>query len=702
MFGHDSQDLKVPDKTSAPKRCRRGALTLSTALFLVGLWSVAAQASTEDSSSLKELSLEDLMSIEVTVTSVAKRPQRLADAAAAIYVLDQEDIRRSGATSIPELLRLVPGLQVARIDASKWAISSRGFNDRFANKLLVLMDGRTVYTPLFTGVFWERQDTILADIDRIEVIRGPGAALWGANAVNGVINIITKKAEETQGAYASVLVGTEDQAIVSLRYGAEIAEGSHLRAYAKYRESDSGKNTIGGGQGADNWYQPRVGFRGDFTLSDQDSLTLQGDIFKGDLGETRLGAQLPPPFLQVYEDDANTFGANILGRWTRQLSEESHLSLQIYYDHNESKFASLNLLGMGTEDITLDRNTFDVDFEHSFPIGDDHDILWGLGYRLNRTAANNASTAAFRDSKEVAHLVSFFLQDEWTLVPETLSLTLGSKFEYNSYTGFEYQPSAKVLWTPHTDHTLWFSAARAVRTPSRGERDARLLQTTALTPMGIPLAFEVGGDRDQESEELIALEAGYRVQPTEGLSLDFAGFVNFYDNLRSVEPLSPEFRMDPVPHLFASTETDNLLSGKTFGVEVAAEWQATDWWRLQGAYTYLKMDLSTDARSLDTFSEADEGRSPEHQFSLRSSIDITDDIEFDTTVRFVDSLPAIDVNSYVELDARIAWQPSENFELSIVGQNLLSNSHREFGSDQLGTVPSRVERSVYGQIKLKF
>ncbi|MDY6971150.1 MAG: TonB-dependent receptor [Thermodesulfobacteriota bacterium] len=644
---------------------------------------------------LKRLSIEDLLELEVT--SVSKKREKLSEAAAAVFVITREDIRRSGATSIPEALRMAPGLQVARIDASKWAITSRGFNHRLANKLLVLIDGRTVYTPLYSGVFWDIQDTLLEDIDRIEVIRGPGATLWGANAVNGVINIITRAAKETQGGLVSAGAGTEERGFGAIRYGAKLGNNAHYRVYAKYVNRDD--SVYASGEDAtDNWDISQGGFRIDWQASERNSLTLQGDIYEGDTGQTISFATLTDPYMISFSEDSETAGRNILMRWRRAFSESSELVFHAYYDYSERK----EELGRLFHDI------FEVDLQHRFALSDRQELLWGLGYRTIHDDINGLVSFKVDPERRESDLFSAFVQDKIMLIKDRLCLTLGSKFEHNDYTGSEIQPGARLLWTPDEDHSVWMSVARAVRTPSRVEQDVML--TLQAIPPGVPenpspLPFLISlrGNEDFESEALLAWEIGYRVRPVDTVSVDIAAFLNKYDNLRTIEPGLPylETVTDPV-HFTGPLFIDNKMDGDTYGVELVAAWQVSEWWCIRSTYTFLKMQLHMDRDSLDTSSEGAEGESPDHQFSLQSSMDLPGHLEFDVWCQYTDNLPTMEVGSYVSLDARLAWRPLEDFELSIVGQNLLDSHHPEFLPEFLDISPTEVERSLYGKITWHF
>jgi iron complex outermembrane receptor protein len=652
---------------------------------------------------LTDLSLEDLM--DVRVTSTSRRPQSVAESAAAVFVITQEDIRRSGVTSIPEALRMVPGVQVARIDANKWAISARGFNGRFANKLLVMIDGRSVYTPLFSGVLWDAQDTVLEDIERIEVVRGPGASLWGANAVNGVINIVTKRARDTQGGLFVAGGGTEERGFTTLRYGGEVDEDAFYRAYVKYFNRDS-QEFIGGGDAADDWQVGRAGFRFDWEPDGPDGLTLQGDIYRGVVGTTGREASFTPPFSTPINTDDDIFGANLLGRWTHDFENGSDMALQVYYD-----IVSGDELG-----ITLSEQTFDVDFQHHFQIGDRNDIIWGLGYRLVGAEFEDSFTVSLSDDHRTDHLVSAFVQDEITLLEDELRLTLGSRFEYNSYTEFEIQPTARLLWTPDRQQSIWLAASRATRTPSQAE-DSFALNSVSPPPLPppfpqvppftlLPLQISVLGNPDQRSEDVVAFELGYRAQPHRDFSVDIAAFYNIYDHLQTVEIESIGIIPCPAAPIPAcgllTTRFDNRGSADTYGVEVGADVRPASWWQLHGAYTFLMMDFDRDGGSTDPLIAVTDGRNPHHQVSVRSTFDLADDWDFDIWTRYVSELPERGVDAYFTFDLRLGWRPTDGVELAIVGQNLAASEHLEFTPELINTTPTEVQRSVYGKVTVNF
>ncbi|HMH27444.1 MAG TPA: TonB-dependent receptor [Steroidobacteraceae bacterium] len=640
------------------------------------LYGYAATAAADNAASsigeLKQLNVEDLMNVQVT--SVARHPERLIEAASAIQVITQEDIRRSGATSIPEALRLADNLQVAQKNSHDWAISSRGFNTALANKLLVMIDGRTVYTPLYSGVFWDVQDYVLADIERIEVISGPGGTLWGANAVNGVINIITKSAKDTQGLYAQAGGGSRPQDFADLRYGGALSPDTQFRIYGKY--FDRGSEVLANGDSAsDSWRQGRGGFRVDSDASTIDKLTLQGDVYGGHEDEQTGGT-------------SDTSGENVLGRWSRRISDTSDLGLQSYIDrtHTSNPAAALIINGLefaGPGIFKDDLTTYDVDFQHRFRVGTANSVVWGWGFRYSHDVVNNAPSLAFLPPTLDRDLYSIFAQDEIALRSD-LSLTLGSKLERNNYTGFEIEPNVRLSWILNSKEALWGAVSRAVRTPSRIDQDF----SEAAPPHFVILE----GGSDFKSESVVAYELGYRVQLDRQLSASVSSFFNHYDDIRSTT-ITPTTLL---PFFFA-----NGLEGDTYGLEFTSNYQVTDTWSLHAGYTLLKEHLHVKPGQVDINDALNETADPQHQFSLRSSLNLPRHMEFDTAVRWVDTLHNNNgavvgtVPSYFEMDSHLAWHASDRLEFALVGQNLLHNRHAEYGFPS----PARpeIERTAYGK-----
>jgi len=623
---------------------------------------------------LKQLSLEDLMNIQVT--SVAKKEQRLGESAAAIYVITQDEIQRSGVTSIPEALRLAPGVEVSRIDSNKWAVGVRGFASRLSRSVLVLIDGRSVYTPLFAGVYWEVQDTLLEDIDRIEVIRGPGGTVWGANAVNGVINIITKSAKDTQGLLVTGGGGSEEKGFGSVRYGGKVGEDFSYRVYGKGFRRDAQYTPHV--SDFDDWQMGQGGFRTDWVLGQTDQLTVQGDVYQGKSGQRTPISSFSAPFSTIVQTDADLSGMNLLGRWRRNLSESSSVSLQIYYDNTFRKEATFQER----------RNTADFEFQHRFKLTERQELTWGLGYRYTKGDTKSVPTVSFTPKNRDDNLFSAFLQDEFTLFEDRLRLTVGSKFEQNDYSGFEFQPSARVSWTLAANHVLWAAISRAVRTPSRVEHDLRL--TAALNPV-VPVFARVLADSDFAAEKVMAYEAGYRVQPTERLFMDLAAFYNRYNDLLSLEAGSSF--VEPPGNLIFPFSFGNKIRAAVYGIELAADWRWLDWWRWRFSYSYLHINLTKKPGSTDiTTEQSTEGSSPHNQVSLMSVIDLPGNLQLDGIFRYVDNLSSLKVGRYFNLDLRLGWHATKNLEFSLVGQNLLDGHHAEWSG---GT---EIQRGVYTKV----
>ncbi len=624
-----------------------------------------------ESARIASLSLEELMNTEVT--SVTRSSKPLSQSAAAVTVITQEDIRRSGATMIPEILRLVPGMQVARMTANQWAISTRGFNGALVTKLLVLIDGRTVYSPLHSGVYWDVQDTMIEDIERIEVIRGPGASVWGSNAVNGVINIITKNSKDTHGGVVTGLGGSEEQG-GALRYGGKIGEKGNYRAYAKYTNRDSSH------LGNDAWYLSQYGMRSDWDLDEEDKITFDGAYYNGEEDLRTTLSTLTPPFRQILNADGVISGGHFLTRWEHAYSDTSDSTLQVYYDQTYR------------DSIILDetRYTGDIDWKHRFAVGDRNEVVWGLGYRLNADETEGSFSAYFDPGGRVDNLYQAFLQDTLTIVHDRLWFTAGSKFEINDYSGFEVQPTARLLWQPHEKHSFWGAVSRAVRIPSRLDHD---LQLNGWFVPGAALG-RLEGDKSRRSEALIAYELGYRVQAHRRVTLDIATFINDYSRLTTTRLLGTG-----VENGFPITRygVDDDMDGKAVGAEIAAKTQILDNLLINSGYTFLELYLDAGQNALGS-AEAPEGQSPQHQIFVNPRLDLPGNLELDANMRYVDSLKRSRVPAYWEMDLRLAWRPVRSWELSVVGQNLFHNHHQEFPASG----NPEIQRAVYGKTVIEF
>ena len=623
---------------------------------------------------LKRMSLEELLEIEVT--SVSRRPEKLARVASSVQVITGEDIRRSGATSLPEALRLATNLDVARRNAHDWAISARGFNTELANKLLVMIDGRTVYTPLFSGVFWDRQNYLLEDVDRIEIISGPGGTLWGANAVNGVINIVTRTASETHGQYLEVGTGSQLDGAAAARYGGQIAPGIHFRVYGMYFDRDAEVLSTGA-SAHDEWDQRQGGFRVDAAASPNDTLTVQGDTYGGD--ERLVGGGV-----------GSVSGSNLLGRWTRALADGAELGLQIYYDRTHLVQPVNALIINSTEfapagRLVDDLDTVDVDFQHHTRVGERHQVVWGLGYRGTHDVVHNAPALAFLPPRLDHDLYSGFVQDELTLASDWF-LTLGTKIEHNEYTGLEYEPSARLQWNVDDDRLIWAALSRAVRMPSRVDRD--FSQPAPDAPLVV-----LRGSPDFRSEVVVAAELGCRAEFGDSVSASLSLFHNDYSDLRSTGPTPVSL----LPFVF-----ENNLEGTSQGAELSIAWQVNGMWRLHGGMVWQEESLHVKPGSIDINNALNETADPAHHALLRSSLDLSNHFQLDTTLRRIGDRPVHSgptpghVPAYTELDLQLAWQPSDALELSIVGQNLLHDHHHEYGYPGAGQI--EIERAVHAKL----
>lgn len=692
-FGRADKDRMLTLLPDHRGRERRAAF-LARLGVVVLTWGVPipGPAQIPPSRDLTAYSLEDLMNVQVT--SVSKREQKLSKAGAAIYVINQEDIRRSGATNIPDLLRMVPGVHVAQINAHTWAISVRGFTDKYGDKVLVMIDGRSVYTPLTSGVNWDQQDVPLEDIDRIEVIRGPGGTVWGANAVNGVINIITKSSKTTPGGFVSAGAGTQEAAQGLLQYGGAIGRKGAYRVFGDY--ANLGNAPAPNGESVtDGWHKSHLGFRSDWALSPKDTMTVQGDLFQAREAQTistLFTNNLP---FQATVDDQITVGAgNILGRWDHALSNGSGTSLQVYYDGYSRRER-----GLGEH-----RNSVDVDFQHHLTLGSRNNVEWGGGYRVTSDNLTPGYAIFYQPARRTDNLFSTFLEDEIKLTP-SVGLTLGTKVEHNSYTGFEFEPSAQLLWNLTTRQTLWASASRAIRQPARADFHIRVdVAAFALDNGGFGIA-ELSGNVNRKAERLYDFEVGYRAQLTRRFSLDLTTFSSYYHGLQTNEPGDPFFTADPAPlHLLVPIIFDDNAHAHNYGAEVFANWSLTRRWRISPGYSFLQMHVAGDPPTQDPDPGAIARESPKHQFQIRSFLNLTRRLEWEAAVFQVGGLKdggGGPTSSYTRLDSRLGWRVGESLELSVGGQNLLSPAHAEY-HDTFSILHSLVPRSVFGKVTWRF
>ncbi len=630
------------------------------------------------------MSLEQLGNVEIT--SVSKDPQQVLRTPAAIFVITREDIRSSGATSIPEALRMAPGVEVARTDASHWSVAIRGFAGQFSKSLLVLVDGRSIYTPLFEGVYWDLPYVMLEDVERIEVIRGPGGTIWGSNAVNGVINIITKNANTTHGALATLGGGNVDQGTGAFRYGGLAGKGFDYRIYGM--GEIRGQEFHPDGDGFDHWRMGQMGFRTDWKSGEKDTFTVQGDIYRGESGESIQIGSFSPPAETVERGEDFVSGGNLLARWQHTTGEGSDIQVQAYFDRtNRQDF-----------ELGETRDTFDVDFVHHLRIHSDQELTWGIGARVSPSNFIQTSQGVnFLPSKQTDSIYSGFVQYELPIVRDKLTLTAGTKLEHNNFSGFDYQPSVRLLWTPTPHQSFWAAVTRAVRTPSRLDQNVDFaIFVTNLPP---PVFFEIVGDPKLKAEQLVGYEAGYRTQINRNLYVDFSAFYNSYDDLQGYGPIGlVASATPPPPHLSFVLPYANVIQGHTIGTEIAPNWKITRWWQVRGSYSYLHMSLRdkpgfTDVGGLlGTYA----GASPGSVASFQSLFNLPKHFEFDQTYRYSGTLPEYSVAAYSTADARLGWHVGEGLDFSVVGQNLLQPSHAEFGGDPGPLVG--IKRSVYAKI----
>jgi iron complex outermembrane receptor protein len=628
---------------------------------------------------LRLLSLTELGNL--LVTSVSKADEVLSGAPAAVTVVSNEDIRRSGATTVPEALRMVPGIHIARQTSNVWAVSSRGFSSVSSEKLLVLTDTRSVYTPLFSGVLWDAQDVLLEDVERIEVIRGPGAALWGSNAVNGVINITTKSARDTQGLYVASTAGSEERFAFNARYGGRVGTNAHYRVFGKY--TDRGSSSTTGTIQRDDWQLGHGGVRVDWDTGPIDTLTLQGDAYGADVGRLApsiilLGRPSPAGTLRTHLS-----GGNVLARWRRHPSASSDLQVRVYYDHthrNDPNFVD-------------DLDTVDADLQHRSTLPRRQEVTWGANYRVMSNRNEGKVVFAVEPASSSDQVVSGFLQHQIQLA-DSLRLTTGTKLEHNDFSGAEIQPSVRASWSVIPAHTVWGAVSRAVRIPTRLERDIAIDVTS---PAGNPVVRLLGNPAF-DAERLVAFEAGYRWQHSTSLLLDVAAYHNRYSALASLEQgaLFTSGGRTIVPIV-----NENLTDGHAQGLEASITIAPVDRWRLSASSATMWLDLTARGQDLNNGVFL-EGATPRHQLGLRSLLDLGADVELDAQLRSLTAprqLPTVAtgeaVPAYAELDLRLAWQASQQFDIAIVGQNLLHGDHPEFGSPD---VRGEIQRGVYASV----
>ena len=626
---------------------------------------------------LAELTPDQLM--EVEVTAVSKKPETRWRTPAAVSVITRDDIRRSGVTSIVEALRLVPGVQVSRIDANKWAVGIRGFADGLNRSLLVMIDGRSVYSPLFAGTYWEMQDVLLEDVERIEVIRGPGGSLWGANAVNGVINVITRSSRETRGAYATIGAGTQERFQLGLRYGGAAGDRFTYRVYGKGFERDPGFHASG--TPFDSWSMGQGGFRVDWENGAADTVELHGDAYRGEAGNRVSLTSLTAPFVETLDSETRLRGSNLAARWRHLGAGGSEWGLRAYFDHTSRREANF---GEG-------RDTLDVEAQRRAAVGR-HDVVAGAGYRVTSGKVDGVPSLQFTPPRRTDHLWSGFFRDEMSFHEGRVVVAIGSKVEHNEYSGFEIQPTVQALWAPTPAHSLWALAARAVRTPSRLEHDLTL--TTFASATG-PVFVRLLGDPAFRPEKVLTLEAGYRTRVGGNVALYGVAFHNTHRDLFSLEQGTPFLDTSP-PGVVVPVHIGNGVRGSSYGMEVHAQTTPRSWWHLGASYAFVRLDLEAAPGTVDVTHDATNRNAPRHTFLGESRMDLGPRVNLDLVLRRVGELAEGAVPAYTSLDARLAWRPRDPVELAVVGQNLLEPHHLEFINS--GNVRVEARRGAYATV----
>ena len=659
-----------------PVTCHFITLTL-----YLGLLCLAAGTAAVEPPQLTDLSLEDLMDMEVV--SAAKKTQKLSQASAAVYVITAEDIRRSGATSIAEALRLAPGVNVARITSNQWAISIRGFNSLYSNKLLVLIDGRSVYSPFFSGVHWDIQDMVLADIKRIEVIRGPGATLWGANAVNGVINILTKRADETAGLYAQALAGDREQGTLSVRYGGRLGDKGAFRVYGKSFRRDEFDLSSGDG-GKDDWDVTRGGFRLDWQHSLRDQITLSANGYSGRSGEIVSVPVLTAPYTNQFEDDLDISGGDLYLRWTRHISETHSYHVQFYYETLDR-----------VDDVFDEKmNIADIEFQQSMLVGARHEVIWGLEYRTVNDQTTGSFAYSVTPDSRTTQLSSLFAQDNIALFADRMLLTAGIKFEHQDYTGTEVQPNLRAIWQFTDRHSVWSAVSHAVRTPSRNDNDVRINFSAFPTNNFTPGLVSIFGNTGLNAEDLTTYELGYRGKLSDRLAIDVTAFFNSYDDLLDTAAETPYFENDPQPgHMVFPSRYNNAAAANARGLEALLNASVTPALRLVAGSALLDLDVESDS----AFTRSTAANTPDSQHQLRLYWDITPAVEFDAMFFYTNKLANQGVDAYTRADFRLGWTVTPKLNVSGVVQNAFDDRHPEFGSVPF-TLASEVPRGAYVSI----
>jgi iron complex outermembrane recepter protein len=666
------------------------ALRFTCALALLGMFAPLRAQST-----LADRSLEELMNIEVT--SASKKTQRLGSIAASAYVISAEDIRRSGISILPELLRLAPGVQVARLFSGSWAIGIRGFNDEYSNKLLVLVDGRSVYNEFYACVFWDTLNLAVEDIERIEVIRGPGAAMWGTNAVNGVINIITKSAQTTQGISITGGGGSGGGNAESVRYGGEASPGAYYRVGAQNTDYDP-LRLLSSTSPSHGWVNRSADFRLDWDISDHDSLLVSGAIYQSDLGVMVPSGTITSPDAPPADDTIKSDGGNFLARWQHIVSETSSIEVNFSAEH----------MLRNDPQTTAIFNSYNAGFQQHLRVGSRQDVIYGFTAREVTYQTTPGAFLHFNPDHGDHTEVALFVQDEISLVPNKLSFIAGVQADHIETIGYAVQPTGRLLWTPSLSLSTWIAVSRAERTPSLYDRGLNFYEPPIVVPSGSPYIpsflgiVNVVGNPTNRSETVLAYEAGQRVQANKNISFDFSTFYNVYQHLVSATTGAPVLLFaSGMPYLEIPVTSGNQRNGESYGAEFATTWNATSRWRLTGGYNWLRVETRPFAGDTNLDELRTSLATPHHQWQIRSNFDLTRTIQIDSALYYTAAMVGTNIPQHLRGDLRIGWRPRPKIELSVGVQDAFEANHVEYESTRFNQI-SQVPRNFYGKLTWRF
>ncbi len=666
----------------------RTAHLLGGSFLLFVLVTGGNAAASTPQNNLFEMSLEQLL--EIKVISVDKALKSLEDTPAAMYVVTRDDIRASGAETIADALRLVPGLHVGQVTASSLAVGARGLNGRYNNKFLILIDGRSAFSQLYNGISWDAADVPLEQIERIEIVRGPGGSLWESKAMNGIVNVITQNSRATIGTTVQGEAGNEHRAGALIQHGAELGEGVTLRAWGAYDEWD-GLALPAGDSVRDGYKQERGGFRLDWQVADNQTFMLSGDLFTRDVDDSVPLVDLTAPGLRRLDTSGEEHdGGSLLGRWDWQRGAGETVSLQGYYSHAKVSSALL--------DYTCD--TIDVELNHQLPVGDRNTVNWGAGFRYLYDDTEGQNGLHYDPDDYDFKAYSLYLQDEFAAVPDKLFLTFGVKAEHNSYTDWEFQPTARLLWKAAPGHNLWGAVSRTVRTPSRSDVAIDMIATAY--PGFLPTVVNALGNPDIDAEKAVTWEAGYRTVPNTWSSLDLTVYYTRYDDLIRNIPGTPYRQMAPAPpRVVLPVLFENSLEGDSTGFEIALKLEPANWWRINLNYTWQNTNLDEKQRG-SRASTSQEASFPEHQANLLANFKLNEKWQLGTVLRYVGKVEESGIPAYVEGDLNLFWQPSKNLDMTVSVRNLFDAQHPEYPKAAFADVPLEVERSVVAKVTWKF